>query len=122
MENTNLGSKMSNNKQNPDVEPVGANNIPETLKLNSEVEIDANGNETIVQRARNIAGTIPTIPQPTDKIQQEKEGLNRGVLTDKDTQKTIENNWSRDILDLQNYIRLQADAQVLANLETREIR
>ena len=91
MKNTNLGSKMSNNKQNPDVEPVGANNIPETLKLNSEVEIDANGNETIVQRARNIAGTIPTIPQPTDKIQQEKEGLNRGVLSDKDTQKTIEN-------------------------------
>jgi hypothetical protein len=44
-----------------------------------------------VQRARNIEGSIRDLPEEINKDQQEKKGLNRGVSTEKDTKKTVEN-------------------------------
>jgi hypothetical protein len=91
MESNNLGSKKTNNKQNTDTESIDKNLNPETSKLKEEIEIDSHGNEKIVQRARNIEGTTPDLPEEIDKDQLEKKGLNRGVLTEKDTKKTLEN-------------------------------
>ena len=91
MESNNLGSKKTNNKQNSETEPIDKNLNPETSKLKEEIEIDAHGNEKIVQRARNIDGVIPDLPEKIDKDLQEEKGLNRGVFTEKDTKKTVEN-------------------------------
>lgn len=95
MENKDLGSTKINGKQDVNEGFSGKNmsNDGNTnpSKLKEEIEIDAHGNEKIVQRARNIDGVIPINSEETDKNQQEKEGLNRGVTTEKDTQKTIEN-------------------------------
>src|SRR6187431_2777373 len=95
MEKKDLGSKKMNNKQevNEDFSDKNisgdANNTP--AKLKEEIETDFDGNEKTVQRARNIEGSIPDLPEEIDKEQQEKKGLNRGVETEKDTKKTLEN-------------------------------
>jgi len=91
MERNNLGSKKTNNKQNSDTQSIDKNLNSETSKLKEEIEIESHGNEKIVQRARNIEGTTPDLPEEIDKDQLEKKGLNRGVLTEKDTKKTLEN-------------------------------
>jgi hypothetical protein len=95
MENKDLGSKKMNGKQDVNEGFSGKNMFGDTdsnpSKLKEEVEIDAHGNEKIVQRARNIDGVIPDLPEKIDKDLQEEKGLNRGVLTEKDTKKTVEN-------------------------------
>lgn len=94
MEKKDLGSKKINNKQEVNEGFSGENMSDDTdsnsPKLKKEVETDANGNEKTVQRARNIEGTSVDFPEKVNKKQQE-EGLNRGVTTEKDTQKTVEN-------------------------------
>jgi hypothetical protein len=95
MEKKDLGSKKINNKQEVN-EGFSGKNIPDDnnsnlSKLKNEVETDTAGNEKTVQRARNIEGATPDLPEKVNKEQQEKEGLNRGVDTEKDTKKTIEN-------------------------------
>ena len=95
MEKKDLGSKKMNNKQEVN-EGFSGKNIsgdadPNPPKLKEEIETDADRNEKTVQRARNIEGTTPDLPEKVDKEQQEKEGLNRGVTTEKDTKKTLEN-------------------------------
>jgi hypothetical protein len=95
MEKKDLGSKKINNKQEVN-EGLSGKNISDdtdsnTSKLKKEIEIDANGNEKTVQRARNIEGTTPDLPEKIDNDQKVKEGLNRGVATEKDTKKTVEN-------------------------------
>ncbi len=102
MENKNLGSTKMNGKQEVNEGFSGKNMSndvdPNTSLLSEELEIDAHGNEKIVQRARNIEGVIPTLPEELSKEQKEHEGLNRGVTTEKQTQKTIENkDWNSDI-------------------------
>lgn len=58
MESDNLGSKKINNKQNPSEELDTENSSDnQKQKLVPEVEIDANGNQKIVQRARNNDAT-----------------------------------------------------------------
>jgi hypothetical protein len=62
MESNDLGSKKTNNKQNINegfsVENLAKNINPESTNLKSEVETDNQGNQKIVQRARNIDGTL----------------------------------------------------------------
>ncbi|MES2574922.1 MAG: hypothetical protein V4572_08260 [Bacteroidota bacterium] len=52
MGSDNLGSKKINNKQNTS-EELDSENLSQKQKLSPEVEIDSNGNQKIVQRARN---------------------------------------------------------------------
>ena len=95
MENKDLGSKKMNNKQEVNEGFSGKNMFddtdPNAPKLKEEVEVDASGNEKTVQRARNIEGTTPDLPEEIDKEEQEKKGLNRGVSTEADVKKTVEN-------------------------------
>ena len=95
MENNNLGSKKTNNKQNMNEGFSGANipdeNNPNASNLKSEVEIDANGNEKIVQRARNVDGTITSIPEAEERSWNDNESSSRGVSTEKEEMRTVEN-------------------------------
>lgn len=95
MESNNLGSKKTNNKQSMN-EGFSGENIPDdsnpnASNLQSEVEIDANGNEKIVQRARNVDGTIAAIPDEKERSWDDNESLSRGVSTEKEEMKTVEN-------------------------------
>jgi hypothetical protein len=95
MESNDLSSKKTNNKQNTN-EGFSGENLPEdynpaTSILKEEVEIDANGNEKVVQRARNVDGSIASIPEPEERTWNENESLSRGVSTEKEVMKTIEN-------------------------------
>ncbi|MFV8392547.1 hypothetical protein [Flavobacterium sp. LB2P6] len=62
MENKDLGSKKTNNKQNINEgfsgQNLAENTNPEVSHLKSEVETDNHGNQKIVKRARNIDGTL----------------------------------------------------------------
>lgn len=95
MEKKDLGSKKINGKQELN-EGFSGENISNdsnfiASKLKTEVEIDADGNEKIVQRARDIDGTIPEIPEENKKNRNENEISNRGVSTEADVKKTVEN-------------------------------
>lgn len=88
MENNHLGSKKINGKQDINKDS-GGKNMPNdadssSSKLKEELEIDAHGNEKIVQRARNVDGTLVNVPD-------ENENLSRGVSTEADVKKTVEN-------------------------------
>lgn len=92
MESTNLGSKKTNNKQNPDTEPIVGSLNPETSKLKEEIEIDSHGNEKVVQRVQDIDKTTPlAVLDENEKKWLENENLIRGVATEADVKKTIEN-------------------------------
>ncbi|WP_348824432.1 hypothetical protein [Flavobacterium aestuarii] len=88
MENKDLGSKKINNKQEVNEGFSGKNKFGDTdshsSKLNEEIETDAHGNKKIVQRARNADGTF------IDSA-NENENSNRGVSSEEDIKKTVEN-------------------------------
>ncbi|WP_188051176.1 hypothetical protein [Flavobacterium sp. GP15] len=95
MENNNLGSKKTNNKQNTN-EGFSGENLPEDYNpaapiLKEEVEIDADGNQKIVQRARNVDGSIAPLPDEEERTWNENESLSRGVSTEEEAMKTVEN-------------------------------
>ena len=58
--------------------------------LNEEIEIDAEGKETIVKRAHNADGSVAHIPEE-DRTWNENESLSRGVTTEEEAMKTVEN-------------------------------
>ena len=58
--------------------------------LNEEIEIDAEGNKKIVQRARNVDGSIAHIPDE-EITWNDNESLSRGVTTEEEAMKTVEN-------------------------------
>lgn len=58
--------------------------------LNEEIEIDAEGNKKIVQRARNVDGSIAPIPDE-ERTWNDNESLSRGVTTEEEAMKTVEN-------------------------------
>lgn len=92
METNNSGSKKINDAQNS-IEKSKAKNIsddpaPTDSKLNKEVETDADGNKTIVDRARNLNKNTEKL---SDEIDADNPNANRGVTTDKDAMKTVEN-------------------------------
>lgn len=92
MDNNNLGSKKTNNKQNSDTESIAKNLNPETSKLKEEIEIDSHGNEKIVQRVQDIEKTTPlTILDENEKKWNKNKNLIRGVSTEANIEKTLEN-------------------------------
>jgi len=95
MQSDDLSKKKTNNKQTSN-EGLSGNNSPEDLAtdasiLKEEVEIDASGNEKLVQRARNVDQTIASIPEPEERTWNENESLSRGVSSEKETMRTVEN-------------------------------
>lgn len=64
-------------------------NLKESM-LNEEIEIDAKGNKKIVQRARNVDGSVAHIPDE-EITWNDNENLSRGVTTEEEAMKTIEN-------------------------------
>ncbi|SDG79284.1 hypothetical protein SAMN04488062_102173 [Flavobacterium omnivorum] len=95
MENNDLDSKKTNNKQQINDQMVSEKTLNETNtvapKLKEEIEIDGNGNEKVVLRARNVDGSIAAIPETEDRTWNENESLSRGVSTEKEAMKTVEN-------------------------------
>lgn len=92
METNNLDSKKRNEAQNNSEEST-VNNISDDtaltdLKLNKEVDIDADGNKTIVERARNGNENTENL---SGEIDLDNPNANRGVTTDKEAMKTVEN-------------------------------
>lgn len=95
MQSDDLSKKKTNNKQTSN-EGLSGNNSPEDPAtgasiLKEEVEIDASGNEKLVQRARNVDQTIASIPEPEERTWNENESLSRGVSSEKETMRTVEN-------------------------------
>tara|TARA_R110002124_G_scaffold230047_1_gene395201 strand:- start:130 stop:501 length:372 start_codon:yes stop_codon:yes gene_type:complete len=58
--------------------------------LTDEIEINAQGNKVVVQRARNVDGSIAHIPDK-ERTWNENESLSRGVATEEEAMKTVEN-------------------------------
>ena len=86
-----LGDKKMNGKQTVN-EGFSGENIRddfsnEASKLRTEIETDADGNKKVVDRARHVEGTIPE----EEKTWNENESLARGVDTEEEVMKTIEN-------------------------------
>ena len=95
MENNDLGSKKTNNKQQINDQTGSERTLNENNttapNLKEEIEIDANGNEKIVQRARNVDGSIAATPATDERTWNENESLSRGVSTEKEAMRTVEN-------------------------------
>lgn len=81
-------------KQNTNEGFSGTNIDPKTNSkesmLTEEIEIDAEGNKKIVQRARNADGSIAHIPNE-ETTWNDNESLSRGVKTEEEAMKTVEN-------------------------------
>lgn len=92
METNNLGSKKINGVQKNTDESKGKNVSHETesdkSKLRKEVVTDANGNKEVVDRARDVNEEIKEVP---GKKSTDSANANRGVSTDEEAKKTVEN-------------------------------
>jgi hypothetical protein len=92
METNNLGSKKINGVQKNTDESKGKNVSHETesdkSKLKKEVVTDANGNKEVVDRARDVNEEIKEVP---GKKSTDSANANRGVSTDEEAKKTVEN-------------------------------
>jgi len=91
MESNDLGSKKMNNKQNTTEElsdkKLTEDNIPAPTKLKTEVETDTEGNQKIVQRARNV----DAIPEQNESNNTENPSSSIEIVSEKQTQRMIEN-------------------------------
>lgn len=91
MESNDLGSKKMNNKQNPNEDSSGEKLIEDTnpaaSKLKAEVETDTEGNQKIVQRARNV----DAIPEQNNESNNENPSSSIEIVSEKQTQRMIEN-------------------------------
>ncbi|SHM11804.1 hypothetical protein [Flavobacterium chilense] len=92
METNNLGSKKINGVQKNRDESKGKN-ISHDEKavdpnLKKEVVTDSDGNKKIVERARNENEDIKKVK---DKIDPKNVNANRGVATEEEAKKTVEN-------------------------------
>lgn len=92
MENNNLGSKKINGTQK-DSEELKGKNVShdkeyDPSKLKKEVVTDVDGNKEIVDRARNVNEKIEEVP---NEIDSDNPNANRGVSTDEEAKKTVEN-------------------------------
>jgi len=91
MENKDLGSKKMNNKQNTSEEFI-TENLPENYdpaatKLVAEVETNSSGEQKIVHRARNVDAS----PEQNNSENNENPSSSVEILSDKETQRMIEN-------------------------------
>lgn len=92
METNNLGSKKINGVQKNIDESKGKNvshdiESPDS-KLKKEVVTDVDGNQEIVDRARNVNEEIKKV---SNEIEADNENVNRGVSTEEEAKKTVEN-------------------------------
>lgn len=69
---------------------IDKDNETQNPMLNKELEIDKDGNEKIVDRARNADGSAAAIPEE-QRTWNENESLSRGVNTEEEAMKTVEN-------------------------------
>lgn len=94
MENKDKNSNKDLDKQNKNEDFSGKHmadtDTNQDSILTNEVEIDAEGNKVIVQRARNVDGSIAQIPDK-ERTWNENESLSRGVTTEEEEMKTVEN-------------------------------
>lgn len=86
-----LGDKKMNGKQAVN-EGFSGENIADDFsnqaaKLRTEIETDEAGNKKVVDRARDVQGTIPE----EERTQNENKNLKRGVDTEEKVKKTVEN-------------------------------
>ncbi|AWK02759.1 hypothetical protein HYN56_00415 [Flavobacterium crocinum] len=92
METNNLGTKKINGTQKNIDESKGKNVSHDKelkdSKLNKEVVTDSDGNKKIVDRARNENEDIKTKLSNTTS---DNPNSNRGVTTDEEAKKTVEN-------------------------------
>ncbi|NRT15348.1 hypothetical protein HNP99_001695 [Flavobacterium sp. 28A] len=58
--------------------------------LNKEIEVDKDGKERVVDRARNVDGSIASIPDE-ERTWNENESMSRGVITEEEAMNTVEN-------------------------------
>ncbi|GAA6764288.1 hypothetical protein AAFH68_02170 [Flavobacterium sp. CGRL1] len=92
METNNLGSKKINGVQK-DIDETKGKNISHDGKaddanLKKEVVTDAEGNKEVVERARNENEDIKKVK---DKVTPDNPNANRGVSSDEEAEKTVEN-------------------------------
>ena len=92
METNDLGSKKINGVQKNIDESKGKNvshdKNPDDLKLKKEVVTDQEGNKEVVDRARNENEKITEVSD--QKVKNSASG-NRGVVTEEEAEKTVEN-------------------------------
>ncbi|WP_281310570.1 hypothetical protein [Flavobacterium flavigenum] len=92
METNNLGSKKINGVQKNIDEQKGKNSShdgkSDDANLKKEVVADASGNETVVERARNENEDIRKVK---GDINPDNPNSNRGVSTEEEAKKTVEN-------------------------------
>jgi hypothetical protein len=92
METNNLGAKKINGVQKNIEDSKGKNVSYDTksdeLKLKKEVVTDADGNKEVVERARNENEKIKKV---SNQEEIDNENSNRGVSTEEEVKKTIEN-------------------------------
>ncbi len=92
METNNLGSKnkkgAQNNIEKPNAKNVSDDTSSKDLKLNKELDVDADGKKTVVERGRD---GHENIEKPSDEINSDNPNAKRGVTTDKEAMKTVEN-------------------------------
>ena len=79
MEDKKTYSKQTNSNQDADAKD---------LKLRKEIDVDTEGNKTVVDRAREEDATDESILSETDS---KNPNINRGVTTEKEAMKTVEN-------------------------------
>ncbi|MBP1224691.1 hypothetical protein [Flavobacterium sp. 1355] len=92
METNDLGSKKINGVQKNIDESKGKNvshdKNPDDLKLKKEVVTDQEGNKEVVDRARNENEKITEV---SDQKGKNSASGNRGVVTEEEAEKTVEN-------------------------------
>jgi hypothetical protein len=92
MEKNNLGSRKINGVQKNIDESKGKNSSHDTELHESEVEkevvMDADGNKEVVERARNENEVIDEAPK---QVKNTNANTNRGVTTEEEAKKTVEN-------------------------------
>ena len=79
MEDKKAQSKQTNSDHNADAKD---------LKLRKEVDVDTEGNKIVVDRAREEDVTDEGV---LSKTNPENPNINRGVITEKEAMKTVEN-------------------------------
>jgi hypothetical protein len=92
MENNNLGSKKINGTQK-NIDESKGKNIPHDTEthnseINKEVVADKSGNKEIVDRARN---ENEVIKETSKEINPDNPNANRGVSSEEEAKKTVEN-------------------------------
>lgn len=92
METNNLGSKKINGVQKNRDESKGKNvshdGKADDANLKKELVTDADGNKQVVDRARNENEEIKKV---SDQVNPNNPNANRGVATEEEANKTVEN-------------------------------